>query len=154
MYMKKPVCPEIHFGDKMVKVSVLAQRRGIYASKISRQLAEPKQPMTKGNVFLFVFVALSFLMIGAFIAAVITGKVLLVPVLGLVAFAFFYLALEERGRIRESKQDLDRREQMYRLADAKWWKLWICEEHGIVVDPETGKTCKPGELREFLYKLI
>jgi hypothetical protein len=37
---------------------------------------------------------------------------------------------------------------------ASWDKLYYCHKHGIVIDPETGKTCEPAQIKDFVNELI
>jgi len=74
---------------------------------------------------------------------------------GLFSLLVFLIALRllyrERRMIRRAKAQLPARMQAWEQAMNRWAGLYYCSRDDIVFDPETGESCHPADLHEFLY---
>ncbi|NMC33988.1 MAG: hypothetical protein GYA36_16225 [Veillonellaceae bacterium] len=55
-------------------------------------------------------------------------------------------------RYFEAKSEYDYKLPKWPRALVKWKRLYYCDRDDIIYDPETGETCNPNSLDEFVYK--
>lgn len=59
--------------------------------------------------------------------------------------------LRRRGSYSKEKERLAAERVLWEQAMARWAGLYYCSRDDIVFDPETGESCHPADLHEFLY---
>lgn len=71
---------------------------------------------------------------------------------GAVFCGLFALYISRRrGSYSKEKERLAAERVLWEQAMARWAGLYYCSRDDIVFDPETGESCHPADLHEFLY---
>lgn len=68
-----------------------------------------------------------------------------------VSLIVIRLLYRERQKNRRAKAQFPARMQAWEQAMARWGRVYYCSRDDIVFDPETGESCHPADLHEFLY---
>jgi hypothetical protein len=69
---------------------------------------------------------------------------------GWLAIRFFII--RQRKKKATMQQKIDEAMPRWKIAMQRWEHLYYCHRDGIVYDPETGDTCAPGLVKDFVYK--
>lgn len=76
---------------------------------------------------------------------IIIGSIIVTPI-----FVYYFPIDRKQKEIIEANKVLIM--QNWENANNRWSRLYYCHRNGIVFDSETGKTCEPLNLKEFLYQ--
>ncbi len=78
---------------------------------------------------------------------VIGGFIFLI--IAFVVIAFLVSLNQKRLAASEKRYAIEK--HTWNLAMQRWNRLYFCQRDGIVFDPETGETCDPSNIQNFLY---
>lgn len=160
-------------GGRFGALGAFTTISGTSETELAKMLKPPpplKKPKGLGNtgIFfggcgLFVIAGVSFTLLAIIEPLIPTGISgnNLAPALGWVGFCgiaafpafcvIYILNTMGKRRMKASKRDYNQEKPRWDLAMQKWLRLYYCHRDGLVFDPETLETCKPQELKEFLY---
>ncbi len=119
-------------------VGILGIFIAIYFIIVQKQPTEFLLGQGEGMAFIVLILIIALLLSTGFIAG---------GIFGIRAIQKYHKKSKEEGNLVYEKAL-----PLWESAKAKWERLYFCHRHGIVFDPETGETCEPGGLMNFLYK--
>jgi len=124
---------------------------GSTVTELARKLASPPQPQPKGGCV----VALGVLLGGLFVlnGLLVSGdtSVGLGPALALILVGVCVIALPIAYYKKEQVRVAAQEEPAWEESMRKWQRLYYCFRDDLVFDSQTGETCQPDSLTEFLH---
>lgn len=69
---------------------------------------------------------------------------------GLVLALLFFLRMDRKKRAA-AQEAYNTARPKWEAAMRRWKRLYYCARDGVVYDPETGETCDPAVLKDFVY---
>ncbi len=150
----------VSIDGKSGSISGYSTLSGSSVSSLAKLLSPPVEP-TKPKGIGFVWVALFFIpMFVSNILYSISGEsrnifiLALVVAGGIITFLVLlkYLIKFNKWQIEQSTIRYTKEKQAWDKAMDKWNKSYYCHKHDVVFDSESGESCPPTSLKEFLYK--
>jgi hypothetical protein len=155
-------CPICKRNDRVEKVSAVVDNQ---TSGIAIKLSPPKSPSPlpepKGGLEFYqwgIIIIVVYCSILVFILSPIKSSSLMdiIVLIVLIALAPIInrklIANEKKIFFSKLKPEWERAKQDWDEVFQKWKQLYYCSRDGIVYDPDTGESCDPDEIKEFIYK--
>ena len=127
---------------------------GTSQTSLAKMLTPPDEPQLTASYGCSERVILLVLGIVACVAALNseTGEPLVVFAgIGIPLVLWIVLESRKNKRIEEEKKKVNRQKDFWKKAMEKWMILYYCERNDIVFDPQTGRSCHPVEIVDFIY---
>jgi hypothetical protein len=126
---------------------------GSSSTNLAKLLALPKKPnadASQGGVILgiiLVLIALALILGGASMrdgdCIIVSGIVILIIGISMIG-----------SNINNIQEINSFKKPNWEIFKKKWEQLYYCHKHGIIIDPESGKTCEPAQIKEFVNEFI
>ena len=125
-------------------------------TELAKVIAAPLEPIKpKGIGLLWLLLILAPFFVANIIHS-LSGETL--PALsaagGIVTFLYllYWLYEKNKKKIDAAKLQYSVDKISWEKAFAIWNRLYYCHRNGIVFDPDTGKTCEPANIKNFIYE--
>jgi len=159
-----PTSGTVTYDGKSGNVSGHSTLSGSSTSQLATLLSPPKEPAKPGGfgglwvvLWIVPFFAASIIVnLSLLFTYVVSRDIadIVGAVLGTIVFvvAFIYLINFDKNKKAKDIVKYEKEKPKWDKAMSKWNRIYYCHKHDIVFDPESGESCSPSGLKNFLYQ--